>query len=85
MRRVVCAANRFPCGTVILGVRHWDRIMCDTADALSLAGGDEEQGFVDNLGNFISREEARDIALRADQIYRETGMATDELYSEHLY
>jgi hypothetical protein len=46
---------------------------------------DWEQGFVDQYGNFMTREEAWEIAQAAGQIRRPEGGAPGTLYSEHLY
>lgn len=90
-QRVVCAANRLPCGIILLGIRHWDQFMHHQANVLQAQTRiDEqeiiraEQGFVDQWGNFLTREEARVIAEKNGQIYREVG-PKDELYSENLY
>jgi hypothetical protein len=45
----------------------------------------EEQGFIDQFGNFLTRKEAYIIARNNGQIYRELDNDTNELYSEHLY
>jgi len=84
-RRVVCAANRFPCGLVITGARHWDDIMCAVADRLGIKGGKEEQGFIDQWQNFITREDAVTIVLTHKQQLREVPLEGDFLFSEHLY
>lgn len=84
-RHVVCAANKFPCGTIICGARHWDEIMCNVADQLGLGGGKEEQGFIDQWQNFITREDATKIVLANGQSLRETPLEGDILVSENLY
>lgn len=84
-RHVVCAANRFPCGTVLLGARHWDAIMCDVATKLGLKGGNEEQGFIDQWQNFMTRKEASAVVLGNNQTLRETPIEGDILFSENLY
>lgn len=84
-RRVVCAANRFPDGTIILGSRHWDPLMCEHASAIGLKGGDEEQGFIDQWRVFMTREEAWQVAVAANQIIRRVGGDEGCLYSENLY
>ncbi len=96
-KRIVCAANRFTANIdnnlvtiLILGARHWDNIMCDmwhTLDNTIISHIDrntENQGFIDQFGNFLSRKEAFKIAKENGQIIRDLGN-TDELYSEHLY
>lgn len=78
-RRIVCAANRVKSNHSIihLGVRHCDRFMPD--------GRDCEQGFIDNRGEFLTREEAWPVALAAGQIFRRVGGDEGRLYSENLY
>lgn len=84
---VVCAALRHRDGTVILGLRHFDRFMRLTINRL---GGVEEweraeQGFVDQVGNFLTRSEALVVAREANQIRRRVGGDSNALYSENLY
>ena len=83
-RRVVCAANRFPDGVIILGARHWGPLMCEHANLLGRRGGNEEQGFIDQWRVFMTREEAWLVAVDAGQIIRDVG-CSGELYSENLY
>jgi hypothetical protein len=80
-RRVVCAALRQ--GSVIIcGPRHWDSICrSDRHDGW-------EQGFVDQRGVFLTREEAWKVAEEAWQIVRRVGGDTingGRLFSENLY
>jgi hypothetical protein len=89
-RRVVCAANRTKKGTVLLGARHWDRWMVEQADLQGIRGGNEEQGFIDQYGNFLTRKEAWDVAKRKNQIIRYVANQSNEtvddiLWSENLY
>lgn len=84
--RIVMAANRFANGAVVLGVRHYDPIMHKALKAQpDLLGHDCEQGFVDNKGNFHSREAAWIIAEKQNQILRRVGGDGERLYSENLY
>jgi hypothetical protein len=94
LRRVVCAAIRK--GDVLLtGPRHYDGVMRRQLDVMgrtSLSGGDGEQGFIDQWGNFMTREEAWWVAVARNQILRYVGNQTPEsrregaeLYSENLY
>jgi hypothetical protein len=85
VRVVVCAANRFPDGTIILGARHWDRLMREHAKLLEVKGGREEQGFIDQGQVFMTREEAWVVANAANQIVRRVGGDEGCLYSENLY
>ena len=89
-RRVVCAANKTKNGTVLLGARHWDTWMVKQADLQGIRGGNEEQGFIDQYGNFLTRKEAWVIAKRQNQIMRYVGNQSSEsvddiLWSENLY
>jgi len=87
--RVVCAANAHK-DLLVLGARHFDSIMHKTmlqSEACRLARGTPwEQGFVDQHGNFLTRELAYIIAKENGQIIRECGNPdSQKLYSEHLY
>lgn len=90
LQRVVCAANRFPDGTMLIGARHWDTHMVEQAKQLGIRGGKEKQGFVDQFGNFLTREEAWKVARNNQQIIRLCSSETLEdeegyLFSENLY
>lgn len=87
-RYVVCAALRHKDSRLIIcGPRHFCKIMRDCIDKL---GGITEwkgkcdQGFVDNMGMFLSREEAWRLAKENGQIKREVA-GEGKLYSENLY
>ncbi|UEM08027.1 hypothetical protein JL101_035850 (plasmid) [Skermanella rosea] len=68
-RRIVAAANRLSNGTIICGVRHWDMIMrLAVAQMIDVKKEGAEQGFVDNGGFFLTREEAWPIAEAAGQL-----------------
>ena len=90
---VVCAANRHKeLGLIICGARHWDDIMCAVADALELRGigrgGEWEQGFIDQKGNFLTRDEAGTIVVKNNQPLHGdcvSYLAPKHLFSEHLY
>lgn len=81
-RRIVCAANLIG-ARIVLGVRHWDALMHEAAKHAD--DGPETQGFVDNFGKFLTREEAWSVALAAGQIIHRCGGDGVELYSENLY
>jgi len=85
LQRVVCAANRNKAGFVLLGARHWDSWMCKTIDALGYNDHDWEQGFIDQFGNFLTREEAAVIAKQKDQLKGMYNTVSEALFSEHLY
>ncbi len=86
---IVCAAIRFPDGRVIVGARHWDRLMHQQADmAYRETQGRVEQGFIDQREVFYDRKAAWLIAKANGQIrHRCGGDETDggTLYSENLY
>jgi len=83
-RMVVCAAVRDEGGNVICSPRHFDALMHETMSCKTLSGR-LEQGFVDQKGEFMSREEALIVALAANQIVRRCGGDEDKLFSENLY
>jgi hypothetical protein len=94
--RIVCAANRFA-DNIVVGPRHSDDTMrkqIDLYDAIAVLTGKKwnkitaEQGFIDQFGDFHTREEAWKIAEANGQIYRRCGGDTANggtLYSENLY
>lgn len=103
MRYIVSAAQRNSIGRVIMSVRHMDFVFwrnvldlpedellprhAGLPDEVKLWQGCE-QGFVDNYGVFLTREQAWPIALEAGQILKkelELGWQRGCLHSEHLY
>lgn len=93
-RRVVCAAIRAADGDLLLGIRHYSADM--HAQIQWRSDGwkfqhlmDEAQGFVDQHGVWLSREEAYQVAQAAGQIvYPDAcgvGLEGPKLYSEGLY
>lgn len=82
-RRVVCAANRV--GDVIaIGIRHGCPLMRINMRALGIKlDASTEQGFVDQLGTFLTREEAMRMALGNGQ--HAGGGSCDILFSEDIY
>jgi len=82
-RRVVCAAMRKD-GILICGARHFDQVMRDQVKLIGLPSVSWEQGFIDQKGVFLTREEAWIIAKDADQIIRIVS-SEGTLYSENLY
>lgn len=99
-RRVVCAAIRAADGELLLGIRHYSEDMHQQI-RMRIDGTkykhrhDEDQGFVDQHGVWLSREEAFIVADAARQITSlgacGTGLSQDgrtvvaRLYSEGLY
>ena len=89
-RVIVCAAMRDRnTGKVICSVRHWDELSRHYFDNENEAMAfDDEQGFVDNKYQFLTRTEAWVVAEAAGQIKRRCGGDTADggtLYSENLY
>ena len=98
-QRIVCAANKHRAGHILLGIRHWDEIMHDQRRSLGMELDREDfirgnllhnedfiQGFIDNNGNFHTREEAYIVAKEAGQILEKTGGKDSvELFSEDIY
>lgn len=95
-RRIVSAANRFQLkdgGTLVIpGARHYSRDMAEVIDQVrgklvkDHVHGDD-QGFIDQWGEYHNREEALIIATHAGQIntVRKKGAPYDTLFSEDLY
>ena len=89
MRTIVAAANKLSSGLIVVGVRHHDKIMRKQIEAAGKIkeGRTSEQGFIDNSGNFITREDAVVIAKEAGQLntFREKTWPEHMLFSEDLY
>jgi hypothetical protein len=51
----------------------------------SYAWNRAEQGFVDQRGEYLTREEAFEVASKAGQIIRRCGGDEGRLFSENLY
>ena len=87
VRRVVCAAMLMEDGLIVTGVRHFSPEM---RLVLHRIYGDGyhlrvvEQGFVDQWGEFMNREDAWVVALSQGQVLKEVASA-GTLYSENLY
>jgi len=94
-QRIVCAAIKVRCkgiDRIICSQRHHDKICNSQLNTIKNIGLNrindrlEEQVFVDQFGDFLTRKEAFVIAKENGQIIRECGNpGGDELYSEHLY
>ena len=85
MRRVVCAAIRNEVYDVICSPRHWDSLMRAQVSCAIGAWSKAEQGFVDQYGEWLTREEAWDVAEAAGQIIRRVGGDGGRLFNENLY
>lgn len=85
--RIVCAANKYQDGLIVLGVRHGCEIM--TAQAKAMGREDAhaaEQGFYTNWQRWVDRNEGMRIAREQGQLYRPDGTHDDSvLFSECLY
>ncbi len=85
--RVVCAACLdHKTGKIVIGMRHFDDIMRSQMDSTpGPSWAQSEQGFVDQRGSFLTREEALEIAQKEGQIIRRCDGDEKELFSENLY
>jgi len=84
---VVCAACKSSKGTIVAGARHCDSVMRPIMFPDHKRTGewsDFIQGFIDQHGTFLTREEAYVIAKKNNQI-RHPEIGENVLYSEHLY
>ncbi len=83
-RRIVCAALKYDSGELIVGPRHFCRVMRKQLERCE-NNGNPEEGFIDQRGNFLDRKEAWAVADEAGQIIRRCGGDENKLYSENLY
>lgn len=93
-RLIVCAANKIHINEtgktlVICGARHWDPTMHAQADAIKAAGHTlkysiEDQGFIDQFGDYHDRKDAWLIAEKHGQIAHDVS-SPGTLFSENLY
>ena len=85
-RTVVCAALLYKCGTIIVSVRHFDAFARKQVELHKLKHFQHKQGFVDQWGNFMNREEAWHVATTNRQkIDHDRNGPKGTLYSEGLY
>ena len=90
-QRIVCAAIRNKIThQIIIGVRHYDSFMRDHIERFEsfqdrMNWRKADQGFVNQFGEYLSREEAHLIAKGNDQILHRCGGDDHTLYSENLY
>lgn len=87
---IVCAALRYPNGSIIIGPRHFDHVMRKNADLTLLFCklGKPEQGFIDQNGDFLDRHNAWIEADKHGQIRHRVGgdgPTRAGLFSENLY
>ena len=82
VRKVVCAACRAPEGLIVCGARHFDRVMLGQMASAGVGARELEQGFIDQGGAFLTREDAYRVAVDSGQV----GAGTESLLiSEDLY
>jgi len=83
---VVCAAIRID-NLIIAGARHFDKVMrsqLNHMDGVNASCG--EQGFIDQFGDFLTREEAMEIVKKNGQPFNiERNRGDTYLFSEGLY
>ena len=86
-QRIVCAAIRGENELIMCGARHYDATMTRTIvlGGMTNIFSDAVQGFIDQRGNFLTREEAWIVAEKAGQIIRRVGGDGTKLFSENLY
>ena len=84
-RRVVCAAVRDSDGRIAIGPRHFDPTMAGAINNFPAWSRPYEQGFIDQHGEFMTREEAHKVATESGQIVRRCGGDDGRLFSENLY
>ena len=82
---VVCAANRLASGLIVCGARHHDAVMNAQIKASGESHIGETQGFIDQFGNFMTRSEALQVALRSGQRKKRCVGDSEQLFSENLY
>ena len=99
-RHVVCAANKYG-DVIICGARHHDKVMKSQIIAIGKGShkagykflrtnpveGErtEQQGFIDQYGIWMSREEAAFIVVANKQHLRDVRFTSKGLFSENLY
>jgi hypothetical protein len=85
--RVVCAALKCKAtGRIVLGLRHWDVFMHQNMSQESVSTtANTEQGFVNQKGEFLTREEAWKVASDANQFINGRSQLPGFLFSEDIY
>ena len=86
-RWVVCAAVRYPDGTMLVGPRHFDATMQAQYRRLGLRFEEDEceKGFLDQSGDFMTREAAYRVAEAQGQIRYQGASNGRRLFSEDIY
>lgn len=89
VRLVVCAANRSldedKPEIIVTGARHFDKIMRGIISNLKYDYKRWEQGFIDQYGTFLTRDEALELVKENKQALVRKWSEYDTLYSENLY
>ena len=70
---------------IVMGVRHFDKIMQRQLEVANLDRKGWEQGFVTNKLRFVTRDEAWGIAVANDQLCWGKDREPGKLFSEDLY
>lgn len=93
--RIVCAAIRTKSYGILVGPRHLDATMRAPMELMNIIAPErhvpdefEDQGFIDQYGEYYSRTEAWKVAEAAGQIAHRCGGDTRDggtLFSENLY
>lgn len=87
-RKIVCAAIRCDDGFIVSGVRHFSPDMRETMKRIYGDGYWKhagEQGFIDQKGEFLSREQAFVLARENGQCPHLPATGIAFLFSEDLY
>lgn len=88
-RFVVCAANKYGSGDIFIGIRHFCPLMIKNMEGYDISLmrklDGEIQGFVDQYGVFMDRQEAAIVAAEAGQLDRYGDNKPTILFSEDLY
>ena len=92
-RKVVCSAVVVTKNSgeevTLVGIRHWDKFMRSQAFAFDCTKDcyrEEKQGFLDQWGIYMSREEAMQVVIASGQPFDLERNCDDEiLYSEGVW
>ena len=81
--KLVCATQKLQDGTIILSVRHFDKICGSLLDKLNVPLDEKiEPGFITSHGRFLERKEAKILAIENGQV---SDNNDDLIFSEDLY
>lgn len=88
---IVCAACQCN-GLILCSARHWDKLMHKQLEEVNLRrefpykASRFTQGFIDQYGEFITREAALQLVAKNQQVFDvQRNGSTTELFSEGLY